>query len=136
MHWATQYIGKPWKNGARGPEQFDCWGLLWWIYARHLGITLPLYPVDAKDVDTVNDLISAQTSGLPGVSWTEIQAPTDMCAVAVGTVNRFTHVGIYLAVDGGLVLHCADGHSVTAQRVSLLMAHHKLKFYQWRPSSK
>lgn len=115
MHWAAQYIGKHWRNGGRGPDEFDCWGLVWWIYLKHLNIKLPLYPIDAKDVSYVTALIDSELNCPPWVSpWRLISQPQDLCGVLMATGKIFTHCGIYLSVDGGLILHALDGHNVVA----------------------
>ena len=38
---AINLLGKPYKNGARGPDAFDCSGLIYYIYQR-VSITLPV----------------------------------------------------------------------------------------------
>ena len=46
MHWAEDLIGCPWVAGGRGPDAFDCWGLVRWCWGRHFGIEVPEIPVD------------------------------------------------------------------------------------------
>ena len=53
MHWATHYIGRSWYAGERGPDAFDCWGLLLAIQRDHFGRDLPEIPVNANDLRTV-----------------------------------------------------------------------------------
>jgi NlpC/P60 family protein len=38
---ALAQVGKPYVWGAKGPEQFDCSGLVAWLYAQ-IGIRVPL----------------------------------------------------------------------------------------------
>ena len=45
-HWATEYIGKPWERMARGPDTFDCWGLVYDIYKNKHGIELSQNLID------------------------------------------------------------------------------------------
>lgn len=125
-HWAIEYIGKPWENGGRGPVAFDCWGLLWFIYRKNLGIELPSYPnTDAKGLTLVRQLIKDEASG---GDWKRIAQPVNYCGVRLSP----SHVGIYLATDGGLILHAADGHNVVAQSVRVLQASgfKSLEFFQ------
>lgn len=133
MHWSAQYIQKPWVSGARGPDAFDCWGLLRWIYKTRLSIELPAYPgVEAKDSETVAGLIrEATTVGPFAQEWHRLSKPVDMCGVAMG-INEITHVGVYLAVDGGLVLHTASRHNCIAQSLKTLRAngYNLIEFYQ------
>jgi cell wall-associated NlpC family hydrolase len=118
MHWAFQYIGKPWVSGARGPDAFDCWGLLYEVYKVRYGVTLPLYDrVSARDILLCTRLISA---GAEQVEWQRTEAPFEGCAVGLSQNRLFHHVGIYLEVDGGMILHAADKKSTTAQSPATL----------------
>ena len=38
-----QFTGLPYKAGARGPEYYDCWGLVRYFYQEMFGIELPLH---------------------------------------------------------------------------------------------
>jgi len=48
-HFATKYIGQPYKAGF-----FDCWGLVRKVYTDEYAINLPAFPVD---VDNLRQLI-------------------------------------------------------------------------------
>lgn len=119
MHWATKYVGKPWVSGARGPDVFDCWGLLYWVYLERYGVELPLYEgIDAQNLSLVTRMINAGAQ--EHQQWSRITDPHDGCAVGMSSNIFFHHVGIYCAVDGGMVLHCADGRGVVAQSLVAL----------------
>jgi cell wall-associated NlpC family hydrolase len=112
-HFATQYIGRPWRAGARGPNSFDCWGLVWYIYKTHLGVDLPNF----RGLDPVSDpLLCAKkiNDQAHGPDWSPLPKPEDMCVVAMG-IRYLTHVGLYLAVDNGLILHCTYRQQVVAE---------------------
>jgi len=49
-HWATDYIGKPWKVASDGPEDFDCWGLVVDIHRRFYGRELEIIPVEESNL--------------------------------------------------------------------------------------
>jgi len=53
LHWAAEFIGRPWHAGARGPDAFDCWGLFLAIQREHFGRDLPEISVDANDLRIV-----------------------------------------------------------------------------------
>lgn len=129
-HWSQKYIGKPWVNGARGPDAFDCWGLLWFIYKHELGIELPLYPgIDAKDKALVRD----QILGRPAC-WVKLDRPEEFAGVALG-ISSFTHIGIYTEADGGYIIHAVEKHNVIAQRPAQFrdMGWAKMEFHKWLP---
>jgi cell wall-associated NlpC family hydrolase len=130
-NWVRPYIGKPWRNGARGPDAFDCWGLLWHVYYFYLNTTLPIYPgVDAKDGELVARMVDAETQDF-STGWTEVSEPKEFDGVAMGRANIYSHIGIYTDGNGGMIVHANDGHKVVAMRVSLLrLAGVQLKFYR------
>lgn len=45
MHYAFEYIGKPYKRGATGPDFYDCWGLARALLKTLHGVDMPLVSV-------------------------------------------------------------------------------------------
>lgn len=124
-------VGLPWVSGARGPREFDCWGLLVHVYRKTLGIELPPYPnVDAKDTLKVTRLLVAGAE-----QWEKIQAPEPFCAVGMSSNLRINHVGLWLPVDDGGILHAADNRGVVFQSIqSVRMSGlSNITFYRFKP---
>lgn len=115
MHWATQYIGRPWVNGGRDIKTgVDCWGLLRHVYCQHYGIDLPEHVgIDASDNRAVSRLIDQREQ------WLEIKTPVEGCAVGLSKNKLLHHVGVYVC---GRVLHAMDGQGVVSQTVSTLQS--------------
>lgn len=108
------FIGKPWVSGARGPDAFDCWGLVYYVYRTFYGVELPAFPgVKEIGLREVVRVLGESTSG--GKVWTPIDEPEHLCGVAMASGTRFHHVGLWLDLDGGLVFHSNEGRNVTAQ---------------------
>lgn len=42
-HQLFSVLGKNYEPGAYGPDSFDCWGLVWFVYSNFFGIELPKY---------------------------------------------------------------------------------------------
>lgn len=40
MEWVTQYLHAKYEDGARGPDRWDCWGLVREARATHCGMRL------------------------------------------------------------------------------------------------
>ena len=120
MHWAQEYVGKPWRENADGPDAFDCWGLVRHVYRQQLKVELPPYPglfeLGAKH------LRASIRDGLRSGKWVELVAPKDLCAVLMSASRVYDHVGVYLAQDGGLILHSVHGRGVVAQPRHALLA--------------
>jgi len=124
-HWSVKYIGKRHVIGGRGPEEFDCWGLLYWIYLYEFGIDLPelvgAAPGDCREISKV--VIPA---------WKEVENPFDGCGVAMGRELAIHHVGVYASVDHGKVIHCWRTNTVGADtlREMRFAGLRTIKFYQ------
>lgn len=117
MHWAAEYVGKAHQHGGRGPEVFDCWGLLKWIYMHRYGIALPDLPgISSKQAIAISKQINKSVEE----EWFPVEKPFDGCAVALAQVRSYHHVGIWIDADGGKVLHCYDDQRVIVDTVKQL----------------
>ena len=119
-YWAHRYIGRPWIAGARGPESFDCWGLFLWVQGKHFGRELPLIPVDALSLRVVLKTFSDHPERK---RWQHVSAPKHGDAVLMRQSRYPVHVGIWLDIDGGGVLHCAQSVGVVFQDLWALDRH-------------
>ncbi|MFD8943350.1 C40 family peptidase [Streptomyces californicus] len=85
---ARRHLGKRYVWGAKGPNSFDCSGLVQYVYGRAVGKSVPA---------------PSQTQALRGVAVSESAAqPGDL--VCYG--RPAWHIGIYLG--GGQLLHAAN----------------------------
>lgn len=103
----AQYIGIPWQAGAQGPDAFDCMSFFRFIQKKHFGIEVPL--VIAPDYDDAHALADLMSTHPERQKWLRIGKPEHGCAVVI---HRPMHIGVWLDVDGGGVLHCARGADV------------------------
>lgn len=110
-HWATKYIGKPFKLGARGPVAYDCWGLMREIYQTEFNIQLPDHPGVTEETLGFQSRVLLEDMS---TAWVPSPEPFDGCGVAMSHKIIFHHVGVYLDVDGGKVLHAWEGTGVIA----------------------
>ena len=124
MHWAEDLIGRPWVAGGRGPHAFDCWGLVRWCWNRHFGIEVPDIPVDAANLRAV---LSGFRDHPERQRWRRVERarerPREGDAVLMRQSRHPVHVGIWLAVDGGGVLHAARDIGVVFQGPADLTTH-------------
>ncbi len=118
MHWAVPYIGLPWVRGARGPDAYDCWGLLVHLYRSRYKTELPDAP--HTELKEFARLVTAEVNN--PTTWTQVSVPFEGCAVAIGGTEFFHHVGLWLDVDGGKILHCASMKKTVAETLRGLKA--------------
>ena len=103
----AQYIGIPWVAGAQGPDAFDCMAFFRYVQGRHFGIEVP--QIIAPDYDDPMALSAMFSDHPERQRWTRIDQPRHGCAVLV---RRPMHIGVWLDMDGGGVLHCVRGAGV------------------------
>jgi len=121
-HWAAGLIGKPYKLGARGPAQFDCWGVPQFCWCLRLGIEVP--DVGAEAVVLSQRVKAFQTCGFGGVEAFEVKQPRELDAVFMTLRTAAHHIGLWISPDPvGGVLHAIEGAGVVYQRRADLEAH-------------
>jgi len=121
MMWWDKYVGLPFKDGARGPHEFDCWGIVQSSYRDHCGIDLPTYgDISAMDVIAV---VKAMSKGIRENIWTPVEIPQefDLCLMKTGSKPFPGHIGVM--VSGTRLIHaCPDANVVVVDRT-----HHTVK---------
>lgn len=130
MHWDVQYLGKKWTVDGFGPDTFNCWGLVWWVYRKHFNCELPKFTISP---DANAEVVRAFTFASGSAEWFELPKPLDGCLVGMSSHKLIHHVGIYLAVDGGMILHSSRGKGVLCQSLPALRAQgwNRLSFYSY-----
>lgn len=119
-HWAEKYIGRPWENGACGPDAYDCYGVVRAVYLDQLGVTMPVLDVDALAPLSVRRAMRDYDYS----QWQEIERPEQTFdVVEMSLANRPHHVGVYIDLDGGGVLTSIEGAGVIFQTLSSLRRH-------------
>ena len=119
-HWAEHLIGRPWAAGGRGPDAFDCWGLVRWCWREHFAIEVPEIPVDAADLRAV---LTGFRDHPERRRWQAVEHAREGDAVLMRQSRHPVHVGLWLAVDGGGVLHAGRDIGVVFQIPVDLSAH-------------
>lgn len=104
-HWASQYIGRPWRYGAVGPDAFDCWGFVRTVQREHFSvdmppITTPTSWIEAHNVISGNDELR---------NWGRVDDPNEGDLVLMARNRRPVHIGIFILANGTRgVLHCVQ----------------------------
>ncbi len=116
-HWATDYIGKPWRVASDGPEDFDCWGLVVDIHRRFYGRELEIIPVEESNL---RQLIKTFDAHPEKQNWDTVKNPIEGDIALMRQSRHPIHVGVWLNVDGGGLLHCMQGAGVVFQNLQSL----------------
>lgn len=113
-------IGLPWIAGARGPEAYDCWGLFLAVQRQHFGRDLPQIPIDALNLRAV---LAAFNGHPERQRWQPTSAAEEGDAVLMRQSRYPVHIGVWLDIDGGGVLHAVRHAGVVFQTLAALDAH-------------
>jgi cell wall-associated NlpC family hydrolase len=95
-HWAMEYIGLPWSS------EFDCWGFFRHVQRERFGRNLPAIRLEDYRLPAKSKMISTHPER---ANWKEIETPEEGDGALMLTGNRDAHVGIYVDIDGGRILH-------------------------------
>jgi cell wall-associated NlpC family hydrolase len=122
----AKYIGKQFAWGGRGPDFFDCYGLVQAIH-RDLGIELPDY-ASTDDKSLIHGLINdAQERFQP------LAQAISGAIVTFSVHPRYvSHLGMVLD-DVNRFIHIAENIHVTVERLSSPLFRGRIKgFYRWK----
>lgn len=112
-HWAFDLIGRPYDLGAGGPDSFDCWGLVRWVFKNVHGIELPMVAVGESGNER------AIRSAIDVSGWSPVAGDAEENDIATMDGPDGKHVGIVLIVNGSAVLlHSLERIGVCVQPVT------------------
>lgn len=135
MNWdkASEYVGKPWEEGATGPDTFDCWQLCVAAALDLYGIEFPPVAYTHVAPDVVSERAAEQ---IRGGKWKRIDThqPGAVVALSFPVPGEVTHVGLML--DASMVLHSErkNGSAINPLH-NLATVYYVEGIYQWAPSS-
>lgn len=126
------FIGLPYREGARGPDAFDCYGIVAAVLRAARGVALPDWYQAAPGQQGASRAISAALAGeIDGGRTERVDNPQDYDIAIVGSTRRPHHVGVF--VSGG-VLHASRAFGSAWHplgRFRLLYPH--TEFWRWHP---
>ncbi len=105
----TDMLGAPYSRGARGPEAYDCWGVVVEAASR-MGIELPDWDsTDWKSGDHTKTFEAERSSRTWSIVAPEAVVPGDVgiCRMAE---SMTCHACLY--IGGGYVIHCEHASGV------------------------
>lgn len=111
--WWNKYIGMPFAEMGRGPDGFDCWGMLMHIYQSERRIILPSY-IEYYDSTNDREKISETIFRERQERWKEVSPPLEFDAVLCTMRGVPMHVGI--VTKPGYMIHCAHGIGTVHER--------------------
>lgn len=100
-HWSDSYLHCPYVRGGRGPDEYDCWGLVRELLVHLNWPELPSFGLitahDKNRVDEAKSIVSAMVNECH---------PKHAALATVYRNKSLIHVGAVIEIDGRLkVLH-------------------------------
>ncbi|OHC76316.1 MAG: hypothetical protein A3G18_05375 [Rhodospirillales bacterium RIFCSPLOWO2_12_FULL_58_28] len=118
-HWAAAYIGLPWATDGEGPDSFHCWALVRHVQRERFGRDLPAVP----NPDALLAIARGFRDHQERQRWDLVDHPVEGDGVLMRQARYPVHAGVWIAVDGGRVLHVVRDKGVVAQSLSSLAVH-------------
>lgn len=109
----AQYIGMQYD-----PIKFNCWHLVQLIQQEQFGRALPNFDIDGKDLRTVAKTFH---NAAERHHWQRVNQPSHGCCVLMRRATLPIHIGIWLNIDAGGILHNLDGIGVVFQQPQALL---------------
>lgn len=125
----ADYIGMPWVVGTDGPDTFDCMGFFKHVQGKHFDVQVPMiFAPDPNDDRAISLLFLTHEERR---NWKKIEEPEHGCAVLI---RRPMHIGTWLNIDGGGVLHCVRGVGVvfTSDASWLVSGFGRREFFRYK----
>lgn len=124
---AQPLLGLPWKRGADGPDEYDCWGLVKFCLQK-IGISFKL----EVDYSFPNGIDSEFERSLG--YWKSISVPEDNCIVYGYKGKVPVHIGF---VIDGWVLHSvgendSKGYIALTKIKNFKRLYNCVRFYKWQ----
>jgi cell wall-associated NlpC family hydrolase len=105
--WVEQYIGLEYEDRGRGPDKFDCWGLVRKILKEQYDVEVPSYTYSNSEArKEVGPLIENESK-----SWVEIQPGQERLGdvIVLKLSDLPFHIGV--VVDRNEFVHALNGTS-------------------------
>ena len=116
MHWAETYIGIPWSPDGEGPDTYHCWAFVRHIQKQYFGRKLPGIP-NPEDVLAIARGFRDHPERR---RWELATTAIEGDCVLMRQARYPIHVGVWLGVDDGGVLHCSQEAGVAFQTLNSL----------------
>lgn len=114
-HWVNKYLVKNWS------EDYDCFAHFVEVQEKEFGITDIMTMEHLPEVLNYGDALKfAQTNKQITDKWERVKVLQNGDAVVFGIGPIMFHIGTYVDIDGGGILHCDKGQGVTFNRMSVM----------------
>ena len=127
--WLLPLLNKPWRAYATGPKAYDCWGVVYAAFPHVVGASVKRH-LDVKS-NCPRAFEKAVADEIATGAWEQIPEPEHGCLVLLGTGAELRHVGLWLAINGGRMLHSIEGAGVQLDGRAHLSNYHRIEYWRY-----
>ncbi len=106
-------LGRAYVAGGMGPDAYDCYGLARHLQSAFFGRDLPMFQLPAEAGRFA--IASAISVHPERQRWRPIARPFDGAMVVMARQDCGFHIGVWLALDGGIIVHTLEQTGVVAE---------------------
>lgn len=130
MKEVSDLIGLPYVVGAQGPNEFDCWGLAKEVQKRLFNRDMPSIEDPPTDLHNLMNFIKKHPARR---QWLKSKGPKHGQLVELAHGKHPFHIGVYLNIDGGGLIHSVNPLGVCFDRIPALEAAgwRKFIYHDW-----
>lgn len=105
-HWTAKFMDVGYREGASGPDEYDCWHHVRWVQRVQFGIDVPFMPTPRG----LRGQARAIAGNAPG-QWHVVPSAQHGDVVTLAKLKGLpTHIGIHVGdLPQPAVLHCTFG---------------------------
>jgi cell wall-associated NlpC family hydrolase len=120
-------IGLPFRWGGRGPDAYDCWGL---VSACLQSLDLPVPPDLMAPTDTEEDTTKTIEQEIASQRWLRVNPPRPGDVAAMSSHTRIHHLGLFTPWG---VLHTSNkSRAILSSEAQLRrMGYRRMEYYRW-----
>lgn len=125
----SDYVKLKWESGATGPDKYDCQGLVVHIQKKFYNRIMPDVKVNS---DNLFSVVKAIAKNKVWEQFEKIEVPEDGCIVKMFTSEDPSHLGTYIDIDRGGVLHSLRKQGVVWDSMFVLKkTYSKIEFWRF-----
>ena len=129
--WVSEYIGLEFESRGRGPDKFDCWGLVVYIYQKQFNIKLPSYVNSYTDAGNARDVSNLLIVAEERLNWINILKGQERTSdlILLRMKREPMHIGLIVAKNTFIHIHAKIG-SVLQRYDQIMWEKRVIGFYR------
>ena len=131
--WVADVVGKGWQEYATGPSYFDCWGVVCYGFKHKFNLNLDRH----LEIPTLSPAAFHRVvaSEIKTGNWVQVNQPVDGCLILMSAGRLWHHVGMWLDINSGRVLHSREGIGVSLDNRHSLNSFNRVEFWEYVPAT-